>query len=245
VAQDDYYYEIQLTNKQLVFYFMAGATGLILSFLAGVMVGRGVDAVGEVQASKPVAEERIVAEQAPVAPPSTTDLTYAQRLDGEKNEDALEKPRPATVADAAGKAPAPAAVAPPPVTRAKPAPEPVTTPAPAKAVPSPRPTPSPKASPASPRSPEPKTADVKAAKPTAGGGNFTIQVGAFRDKASAESVATRLKGKGFAAFVISPEGDGGGLFNVRVGSYTARSDAERVQVKLRDEEKFTPFIVKQ
>ena len=43
LAQDDYYYEIQLTNKQLVFYFMAGATGLILSFLAGVMVGRGVD----------------------------------------------------------------------------------------------------------------------------------------------------------------------------------------------------------
>ena len=43
VAQDDYYYEIQLTNKQLVFYFMAGATGLILSFLAGVMVGRSVE----------------------------------------------------------------------------------------------------------------------------------------------------------------------------------------------------------
>jgi hypothetical protein len=40
LAQDDYYYEIQLTNKQLVFYFMAGATGLILSFLAGIMVGR-------------------------------------------------------------------------------------------------------------------------------------------------------------------------------------------------------------
>ena len=52
MAQDDYYYEIQLTNKQLVFYFMAGATGLILSFLAGVMVGRGVDtAQGEVRSS--------------------------------------------------------------------------------------------------------------------------------------------------------------------------------------------------
>ena len=38
MAQDDYYYEIQLTNKQLVFYFVAGAMGLILSFLAGVMV---------------------------------------------------------------------------------------------------------------------------------------------------------------------------------------------------------------
>ena len=32
MAQDDYYYEIQLTNKQLVFYFMAGAAGLVLSF---------------------------------------------------------------------------------------------------------------------------------------------------------------------------------------------------------------------
>ena len=43
MAQDDYYYEIQLTNKQLVFYFMAGAAGLILSFLAGVLVGRSVE----------------------------------------------------------------------------------------------------------------------------------------------------------------------------------------------------------
>jgi DedD protein len=248
VAQDDYYYEIQLTNKQLVFYFMAGATGLILSFLAGVMVGRGVDAVGgEVQASKPVAEERVVAEQAPVtAPPATTDLTYAQRLEGEKNEDSLEKSKPATVADGASKAPAPVASVPPPATRSKPTPEPIATPSAAvKPPPSSKPGPSPRASPATSRSPEVRTAEVKAPKPAVGGGNFTIQVGAFRDKGSAESVATRLKGKGFAAFVISPEGDGGGLFNVRVGSYTARSDAERVQVKLRDEEKFTPFIVKQ
>ena len=36
MAQEDYYYEIQLTNKQLVFYFLAGATGLILAFLAGL-----------------------------------------------------------------------------------------------------------------------------------------------------------------------------------------------------------------
>ena len=50
--QDDYFYEIQLSNKQLVFYFMAGATGLILSFLAGVMVGRGVDQGADVQAAR-------------------------------------------------------------------------------------------------------------------------------------------------------------------------------------------------
>src|SRR4030095_9015987 len=99
MAQDDYHHEIQLTNKQLVFYFMAGATGLILSFLAGVMVGRGVDSVsGEVQAARTVQEDRIVAEETPQpVKAATEDLTYAQRLEGEKVEDTLERPaaRPA------------------------------------------------------------------------------------------------------------------------------------------------------
>ena len=71
MAQDDYFYEIQLTNKQLVFYFMAGATGLVLSFLAGVMVGRGVDqTAAEVQAARPIQEERIVTEEPPRPAPS-------------------------------------------------------------------------------------------------------------------------------------------------------------------------------
>src|SRR5262249_49842559 len=91
---------IQLTNKQLVFYFMAGATGLILSFLAGVMVGRGVDnATPEVQAAaaQPLKEDRIVTEEAPPGRParprpSGDDLTYAQRLEGDKADDTLEKP---------------------------------------------------------------------------------------------------------------------------------------------------------
>ena len=99
MAQDDYYYEIQLTNKQLVFYFLAGATGLILSFLAGVMVGRGVDqSAGEVQAARPVAEERVVTEETPKPVPSAAaeDLTYAQRLESDKTDDGLEKPKGGT-----------------------------------------------------------------------------------------------------------------------------------------------------
>jgi len=99
LAQDDYYYEIQLTNKQLVFYFLAGATGLILSFLAGVMVGRGVDqSTGEVQAARPVAEERVVTEETTKAVPSAAaeDLTYAQRLESDKTDDGLEKPKGGT-----------------------------------------------------------------------------------------------------------------------------------------------------
>jgi DedD protein len=216
LAQDDYYYEIQLSNKQLVFYFMAGATGLILSFLAGVMVGRGVDAsAGDVQAARgvPVQEEKVVAEEVPArpAPPATQDLTYAQRLEGEKQDESLEKPRPAPTPAKAAVTARPAPAVPPPAKKTEPPPA-------AKS-----------------------GAVAKAVAPSAG--NFTIQVGAFKDKASADSVVSRLKGKGFAAYVVSP-GAAEGLFNVRVGSYVDRVDAEHVQVRLRDEEKFKPFIVK-
>jgi cell division septation protein DedD len=236
LAQDDYYYEIQLTNKQLVFYFLAGATGLILSFLAGVMVGRGVDqTAGEVQAARPVAEERVVTEETPKpVPPAAGDLTYAQRLESDKTDDGLERAKGAT---STGRAARPVN---PPVTTAAahaatvPAAPPATVaavprPGPATAVP--RPTPA---------------AAVKPIKgpgaPIPASGNFTIQVGAFKDKASADSIVGRLKTKGFAAYVVSPEGEG--LFNVRVGNFATRADAERVQGKLRDEEKYKPFIVK-
>ena len=236
MAQDDYYYEIQLSNKQLVFYFMAGATGLILSFLAGIMVGRGVDATaGEVQAARavPVQEEKVVGEEPPKStPPAAQDLTYAQRLEGDKQEEALEKPKSASVSApkpaAAGRTAAPRpGVAPPAL---HPSPAATSAPKPAATTPAP-----------APKAVAPKAVAAKAVAPTAG--TFTIQVGAFKDRASADSVVSRLKGKGFAAYVVSP-GAAEGLFNVRVGSFAGRADAEHVQGRLRDEEKFKPFIVK-
>ena len=232
MAQDDYYYEIQLTNKQLVFYFMAGATGLILSFLAGVMVGRGVDtAQGEVQA-RSVGEERVIAEEPGVKATASPDLTYAHRLESEKVDTSLEKASAPRTASAA----APPVTVPPPK-RATPekapperAPEAATAtkPAPAAKVPA-------------AKTPPPKTE----APPPTPESSFTIQVGAFKDKATADSVVARLKGKSFAAYIVSPEGADPGLFVVRVGHYAARGDAERAETRLRDQEKFKPYIVKQ
>ena len=204
MAQDDYFYEIQLTNKQLVFYFMAGATGLVLSFLAGVMVGRGVDqTAAEVQAARPVQEEKIITEEPRAASPAAS-LGYAQRLEGEKTEERLERPKPSPAAAAATPAPRVAQAAPPPTTP-------------------------PAARPAATRS-----------EPAPAGGTFALQVGAFKDRATADSMVGRLKGKGFAAYVVTPQD---GLFNVRVGSFATRPEAEAVQAKLR-EQKFEPFVVK-
>jgi cell division protein FtsN len=233
LAQDDYYYEIQLTNKQLVFYFMAGATGLVLSFLAGIMVGRGVDATsGEVQAAR-VQEDRLVTEEgAPGASPSPT-FSYAERLDTEKPVSALEEAppqKPVTLPPAVEKAK-------PPTTTLAEAPAAASTPRPSSTRPSPSAKPSPPvrvAEAVPPRTPV----------TTGAGSAFTIQVGAFRDRASADTVMNRLKGKGFAAYVVSPE-TSDGLFNVRVGRFAARPEAEKVQLRLRDEEKFNPFIVRQ
>jgi cell division protein FtsN len=254
VAQDDYYYEIQLTNKQLVFYFLAAATGLILSFVAGLMVGRGLDtsAPGTDAAQvRSVQEPRIVSEEpsptARTTPPPAKDLTYAQRLEAERVDEALTRPRPSSSPPgAAAKAPPPAAGS-----EARPAstPEPAPPAAPA-ATPRPAPTPSPKAAGPSPKPTAPSLSPTPRATPKASGapkpaaGAFTIQVGAFKDKKSAESVVSQLKAKGFDAFVVVPEG-ADGLYNVRVGRFAGRADAERVQAKLRDQEKFKPFIVKQ
>jgi cell division protein FtsN len=248
VAQDDYYYEIQLTNKQLVFYFMAGATGLILSFLAGVMVGKGVDAsAGDVQAARPPIEDRVVAEEpaARPTPPPADELTYAGRLEADKPEEArLEATKPARAAAT----PAPKPVKPTPAPKAA-ASAPTrmadaSAPPPTLAKPVAPPASEAKPAPAAAKSPAAKTPPTTTAAATKGGpSSFTIQVGAFKDRATADSVVSRLKAKGFAAYLIAPESEGVGLYNVRVGSYPARADAERIQTKLR-EEKFKPFIVK-
>jgi cell division septation protein DedD len=236
LAQDDYYYEIQLTNKQLVFYFMAGASFLVLSFLAGIVVGRGVDAQADTTPMARLAQEdKLVAEEAPAATtrntPSPVDLTYSPRLEADKLEHRLEKPKSGEAKPAVQEADlsareAPAMIAEPPKASRDGGVKNAATSKPAGAAGKPAPV-------------------VASSRGGAAAGAFAIQVGAFKDKASATSIVGRLKSKGYAAYVIAPEGAGGGLFNVRVGSFADRERAEKVEAKLRDEEKFKPFIVKQ
>ena len=69
MAQDDYYYEIQLTNKQLVFYFMAGADRPHRELSRGRdgRPRRRPDAPRHeaAQAAHALAEDRIVPEESP------------------------------------------------------------------------------------------------------------------------------------------------------------------------------------
>jgi DedD protein len=260
LAQDDYYYEIQLTNKQLVFYFLAGATALILSFLAGIWVGRGVDAratetrVAREEPVVPVGEDP----QVKTSPVPAEGYSYSQRLEADRPADALETPE-ARTARAASTTPTPAV---------KPTPTPVKSPAKASTTPSPAVVPAPPAATPKPGktpalTPTPRVAEA-AAKPTPtpkaatthpGGaaqpqpqpaaGSLTIQVGAFRERERADGVVAQLKKKGYPARVAAPAGEKGGLFNVTVGPYKTRAEADRVMTRLAQQERFKPFLVHQ
>jgi cell division septation protein DedD len=217
---------------------MAAAAGLILSFLAGVAVGRGVDAsAGDARGTKAVAEEHIVPEEPPTtqAAPAAGDLSYAQRLESEKPDHGLEEPPAQAKGGSQADKPkaTPAGKETPTESKkvAKASPEPKKA---ASAAP-------PKASPKPAQSAKAEAQEKPAASAAA---SFTIQVGAFRDKGTADAMVARLKGKGFPAYVATPDAVDSSLFHVRVGSYPSRPDAEKVETRLRDEEKFKPVIVK-
>jgi cell division septation protein DedD len=253
VAEGETQYNIPVSSKQLIVYFVFLVIALSAAFLAGVMVGRNVDASPE-PTVRDIQDASLPEEPAPSPTPDA--LTYGSSLQSDKVEglspSAASAPAPAASPRASAPVPAlpaPSSKAAPPVTAAaRPTPEPARAPSPAakapeKATPKPaaKATPTPKPA-AAPKAPPKATPTPKSQKsPAAPINRLTIQVGAFKERAAAEAIVKRLKGKGYSAYLV-PVSEG--LFNVRVGSFTDREDAERVLAKLETQEKFKPFIVK-
>ncbi len=111
---DGAYYEVQLNNKQLVFFFMAALAIAVVVFLCGVMVGRGVR-----DATLAVAQNDIASSTTPKAasmPRATTvaarpELDYTPRLESDDVPKRLEPMRSTSPESSA--APAPRASTPP------------------------------------------------------------------------------------------------------------------------------------
>jgi len=134
-------------------------------------------------------------------------------------------PKPAPVAKPA---PAPAPVAKPaPVPVAKPAPVPVAKPAPAPA-------------PVAKQAPAPEPAPQQSAAIPSG--RFAVQVGAFAESTSAESLVAQLKKRGYAAY-LSPAPSGSARWRVRVGPLRTRPDAERMAEKLKQTEELSTWVL--
>lgn len=233
---DQGFHEVQLSGKQLVFLFMSAVVVMVVVFLLGVNVGRGVrSAVGDTEVlaqgdpSAPTGPDVPVPNAATAEPakPAQPELSYHDLLLG--------------AAPAAGKATAaatdndktPPSEAPPPVAETLP--------------PAPTPAPSPVASPPpSARPPATETAPAQApaaaAKPS--GSDWFLQTNAYSTQAVAEGEVAKLKQLNVPAFVLAPDAtDRQKLFRVRVGPYASRAEAERASSRLKGQG-FKPSITR-
>lgn len=220
---DDGFHEIQLSGKQLVFLFMMATTVLVMTFLCGVWVGRGVpndrggDNPDTMASATPPPAATPSQPPASSGPPSSEppapavepddELSYAKRLQADSAPSEKLKPPAATPP-----------ASPPPASTAKPTP-PAAAPAPAQPKPEPTPPPS-----------------------TGRAGAWIVQVVSLQDRAAAAQIAKRLTAKGYPAFVLDPPAGGPRIYRVQVGGYSDKNDAEQASRRLERDEHMKPFV---
>src|SRR5262245_6063696 len=134
---------------------------------------------------------------------------------------------------------------------APPVPLPVPAKADAGAKSPPRPAPAdhaapPAAAPSAPPSDKPSLAAGQPATAKPGESrqaDWTVQVGAFKERGQAESVRRPLASGGFDVYVIAVSGDDGQMrYKVRVGGFKTREDAARMAERMRQERALAAFV---
>ena len=215
---DEGVHEIQLNGKQLVFMFMAVTVVAVVIFLCGVMVGRGVRAPRAIETAD-------AATEAPIDPTASVQTSAPPSTDSASSPAASSQEK-LTYADRLS------TTTPPPETLKDPVVQEVK---PASAVKAPVAAPP-------PVTPAVKTTAKSAASDAAGG--FVVQVAAVKERSEADTIAKRLKSKGFPSFVTSPSAGAASVYRVRVGKYSDRREAETIARRLEKEEQFKPWITR-
>ena len=81
--------------------------------------------------------------------------------------------------------------------------------------------------------------------PVSQGGDWTVQVGAFKERGQAESVRKPLVAAGLSAYLAMVPADGGQVrYKVRVGSFKTREEAVRMAERMRQERSLTAFVTR-
>lgn len=228
------YYEIALTNRQVLIAFVILLVCLIAAFLSGVWVGRG---------DLPAAPERVAVVDDPAGEPegsSVDSLSFFGGAEGESEGD-RDGDSPAvpdrrrtdtTLAQDVGAETAP---------RREP---PASDPAPAEPT---RPAPPPREEPAAAEptpSPEPPSPGPPSPAPPAGGGgsDLIVQVFSSRDRDQALKIVSRLQDGGRDAYLSPVEVDGEPMYRVRLGPFSDRAQAESVSAQLRRDFRLDTWI---
>jgi len=128
-------------------------------------------------------------------------------------------------------------------TPVRPAADPARTVEAADRTPAPRPAPAAKPDPAAKPTAPARIASAPtppvAAPPPSG---LAVQVGAFSERGAADALISRLRGAGFSAYAVAPDG---GAWRVRVGPFPDRARAEKVAARLKQEQKLPTWILEE
>ena len=221
---DDESRGVHLSDKQLVFVFMAATVTAVVVFLFGVLVGRGVHGtrgpIGDAEMT--AAEGQVVPDGAPEESPDAEGAARAGS--GRAGPDELSYP------ERLGKTP--------PAERLKPVPPPVEDTSRAMAPPEVPEEPVGRTPPAAGAAP------ASAAAPSAG--DYTVQVAAVSGRDEADGIVKHLKAKRYDAYVIAPEpGDKPAVFRVRIGSFKDKRRAELLAERLlREDKRYKPWVTR-
>lgn len=231
-ADESSYYEIALTNRQVVVAFVILLVCVLTAFFGGVWVGKGQPSMAAGDPSKvegptevaALADEREAPEEfefftrdgdrpKPVTRPNlgkiandpNPDTTLAQDLGVETSEAPVRKD-PSEAESAAKVAEVPVRVTPTKAPQVEP------TPAPIKP----------------PETNSESTVDTDV-------GPFVIQVFSSRDEIQARRLLTRLQANGFQAVLSPVEVGSDAMYRVRIGPFDQRPQAEAVAARARKE----------
>ena len=238
-SQEQSYYEIALTNRQVMVSFVVLLACVLAAFVSGVWLGRkGSDPApaSEVQVASTDAEPGDLAQL------EEFKLLSERREDGDLATGAVESGSGTTLAEDVGSKPPPRR-APPPPRQSSPPPPRQTSPPPPRPAPPPPPRqaspPPPPPRQTSPPPPRPAPPPPAATEVTEG---FVIQVLSTRDEARAKRVLGQLRQGGYPAF-LSPVQVGTQVnHRVRIGPYSSRPPAEKAAREVNRKYKLDTWI---
>jgi cell division septation protein DedD len=254
------YYEIALTNRQVIVAFVILLVCLLSAFFSGVWIGR--------ESSARAAEQQVVRNtpppQAPQEGNKLEELEFfdsgnqaAEKPAQGRAEEPEETPKAGTtlLEDVAGRQPADrsAPVEEEPAARSEPA-----VPAGVDAQPDPaaerlerrnkRRAKAEAAAALAETAPTPKPAPERAARtpepaaPKVPKGSVVIQVFSSADKTQADRIRGQLAGGGYQAYLSPVEKAGHTMYRVRIGPFSSRDDAQKTAEKVRKGYKLDTWV---
>ncbi|MEM9558572.1 MAG: SPOR domain-containing protein [Acidobacteriota bacterium] len=248
------YYEIALTTRQVVVFFVVLLIFVVATFLSGVWVGKsGRGRLADAGGGTPRTQ---VASTEGEALDNIEELRFFDENEGGEGapqppdlSEILENPRPDTTLAqdvgsqrAAEPQPAEAPDGPSRPQRQEAPPSQASAPPPSSPPPSSQPTSSPPRQATAPPPSPPPPAQARPAAPAGSAEGFVIQVFSTRDEPQARRVLEQLRGGGHRAFLSPVDVDGTTMYRVRVGPFGERAEADRVAQRVTREMRLDTWV---